>query len=317
MFTTISSRELLFFSKILTIVYLISGFKQIGNRNFAEINLPFMKKVFFILSLAALTLTSCGAKKKIADLEQKNKECQDLLNSTTVKLNLCLTEKEAVNQQNEYLKKNNTELLSNMNNMTTLTKQGAQNIEKALETIKEKDIKITRMQDALTKKDSVTLALVTSLKSSVGISDPDINVNVEKGVVFISIADKLLFKSGSYMVSEKAKEVLAKVAKVVNDKPTFECMVEGHTDNVPFTGSGVLIDNWDLSVKRSTAIVRVLTNELGVKPSQLIAAGRSEFIPLVDNKTAENRAINRRTRIVVLPKIDEFYDMIEKEMKKK
>ena len=317
MFTTISSRELLFFSKILTIVYLISGVKQIGNRNFAEINLPFMKKVFFILSLAALTLTSCGAKKKIADLEQKNKECQDLLNSTTVKLNLCLTEKEALNQQNEYLKKNNTELISNVGNMTTLTKQGAQNIEKALETIKEKDIKITRMQDALTKKDSVTLALVTSLKSSVGISDPDINVNVEKGVVFISIADKLLFKSGSYVVSDKAKEVLAKVAKVVNDKPTFECMVEGHTDNVPFTGNGVLIDNWDLSVKRSTAIVRVLTNELGVKPSQLIAAGRSEFIPLVDNKTAENRAINRRTRIVVLPKIDEFYDMIEKEMKKK
>ncbi len=317
MFTTISSRELPFFNKILTIVYRISGVKQIGNRNFAEINLPFMKKVFFILSLAALTLTSCGAKKKIADLEQKNKECQDLLNSTTVKLNLCLTEKEALSQQNEYLKKNNTELINNVGNMTTLTKQGAQNIEKALETIKEKDIKITRMQDALTKKDSVTLALVTSLKSSVGISDPDINVNVEKGVVFISIADKLLFKSGSYVVSDKAKEVLAKVAKVVNDKPTFECMVEGHTDNVPFTGNGVLIDNWDLSVKRSTAIVRVLTNELGVKPSQLIAAGRSEFIPLVDNKTAENRAINRRTRIVVLPKIDEFYDMIEKEMKKK
>ena len=253
----------------------------------------------------------------LADLEQKNKECQDLLNSTTVKLNLCLTEKEALNQQNEYLKKNNTELINNVGNMTTLTKQGAQNVEKALETIKEKDLKITRMQDALTKKDSVTLALVTSLKSSVGISDPDINVNVEKGVVFISIADKLLFKSGSYVVSDKAKEVLAKVAKVVNDKPTFECMVEGHTDNVPFTGNGVLIDNWDLSVKRSTAIVRVLTNELGVKPSQLIAAGRSEFIPLVDNKTAENRAINRRTRIVVLPKIDEFYDMIEKEMKKK
>ncbi len=276
-----------------------------------------MKKVFFILSLVALSLTSCGAKKKIADLEQKNKECQDLLNSTTVKLNLCLTEKEALNQQNEYLKKNNTELINNVGNMTTLTKQGAQNVEKALETIKEKDLKITRMQDALTKKDSVTLALVTSLKSSVGISDPDINVNVEKGVVFISIADKLLFKSGSYVVSDKAKEVLSKVAKVVNDKPTFECMVEGHTDNVPFTGNGVLIDNWDLSVKRSTAIIRVLTNELGVKPSQLIAAGRSEFIPLVDNKTAENRAINRRTRIVVLPKIDEFYDMIEKEMKKK
>jgi len=276
-----------------------------------------MKKIILALSLVALLgTTSCGTKKKIAALEQKNKECQDLLNSATMKLNLCLTEKEALSKQNDYLKKNNSDLINNVGNMTTLSTQGAQNIEKALETIKEKDLKITRMQDALTKKDSVTLALVTSLKSSVGISDPDIEVNVEKGVVFISIADKLLFKSGSYLVSDRAKEVLAKVAKVINDKPTFECMVEGHTDNVPFTGNAILIDNWDLSVKRSTAIVRVLTKDLKVNPAQLIAAGRSEYIPLVQNNTAENRAINRRTRIVVLPKIDEFYDMIEKEMKK-
>jgi chemotaxis protein MotB len=275
-----------------------------------------MKKIFLLLTVAALTLTSCGAKKKIADLEAKNKECQDLLNSTTVKLNMCLSEKETLSQQNDYLKKNNSELINNVGNMTTLTTQGAQNIEKALETIKEKDLKISRMQDALTKKDSVTLALVTSLKSSVGISDPDIEINVEKGVVFISIADKLLFKSGSYVVSERAKEVLAKVAKVVNDKPTFECMVEGHTDNIPFTGNAILLDNWDLSVKRSTAIVRVLVKELNVNPKQLIAAGRGEFIPLVENTTSENRATNRRTRIVVLPKIDEFYEMIEKEMKK-
>jgi chemotaxis protein MotB len=276
-----------------------------------------MKKVLLALSIVGLlATTSCGTKKKLAALEAKNKECQDLLNSTTVKLNLCLTEKEALSSQVDFLKKNNTDLINNVGNMTTLTTQGAQNIEKALETIKEKDLKITRMQDALTKKDSVTLALVTSLKSSVGISDPDIEVNVEKGVVFISIADKLLFKSGSYMVSDRAKEVLAKVAKVINDKPTFECMVEGHTDNVPFTGNAVLLDNWDLSVKRSTAIVRVLTKELKVNPAQLIAAGRSEYIPLVQNNTAENRSKNRRTRVVILPKIDEFYEMIEKEMKK-
>ena len=276
-----------------------------------------MKKVLLALSIVGLlATTSCGTKKKLAELEAKNKECQDLLNSTTVKLNLCLTEKEALSSQVDFLKKNNTDLINNVGNMTTLTTQGAQNIEKALETIKEKDLKITRMQDALTKKDSVTLALVTSLKSSVGISDPDIEVNVEKGVVFISIADKLLFKSGSYMVSDRAKEVLAKVAKVINDKPTFECMVEGHTDNVPYIGNGVLIDNWDLSVKRSTAIVRVLTKELKVNPAQLIAAGRSEYIPLVQNNTAENRSKNRRTRVVILPKIDEFYEMIEKEMKK-
>jgi chemotaxis protein MotB len=274
------------------------------------------KKIILALSLVALLTTSCGSKKKIAALESKNKEIQDLLNTCTVKLNTCLTEKESMSTQMEFLKKNNSDLINNIGNMTTLSTKGAQNIEKALETIKEKDLKISRMQDALTKKDSVTIALVTSIKSSVGISDPDIEVNVEKGVVFISIADKLLFKSGSYNVTDKAKAVLAKVAKVVNDKPTFECMVEGHTDNVPFTGNGVLIDNWDLSVKRSTAIIRVLTKELGVKPSQLIAAGRSEYIPLVENNSAENRAKNRRTRIVVLPKIDEFYDMIEKEMKK-
>ena len=274
-----------------------------------------MKKVIFALSLVAITLTSCGSKKKIAALEAQNKECQDLLNSTTVKLNLCLSEKDAMSKQNEYLKQNNSDLISNSKVLTVLTTKGATNLEKSLESLKEKDLKINRLQDALTKKDSVTLALVTSLKSSVGIADPDIEINVEKGVVFISIADKLLFKSGSYLVSDRAKEVLAKVAKVVNSRPTFECMVEGHTDNVPFTGNAILLDNWDLSVKRSTAIIRVLTNDLGVKPSQLIAAGRSEFIPLVDNNTAENRAKNRRTRIVVLPKIDEFYDMIEKEMK--
>ena len=283
-----------------------------------------MKKIIFIIVISSLGLTSCVSKKKLTECESKNKEIQDLLNTATVKLNMCLSEKEVLaSQKNElttqmdFLKKNNSDLINNMGNMTTLSTQGAQNIEKALETIKEKDLKITRMQDALTKKDSVTLAIVTSLKSAVGISDPDIEINVEKGVVFISIADKLLFKSGSYVVSDRAKEVLAKVAKVVNSKPDFECMVEGHTDNVPFTGNAILLDNWDLSTKRSTAIIRVLTKDLGVNPKQLIAAGRSEFIPLVDNNTPENKAINRRTRIVVLPKIDQFYEMIEKEMKKK
>jgi len=275
-----------------------------------------MKRIFLAMSIIALLATSCGTKKKIAALESKNKEIQDLLNTCAIKLNTCITEKEGLASQMDYLKKSNADLLNNMNNMTTLSTKGAQNIEKALESIKEKDIKITRMQDALTKKDSVTLALVTSLKGAVGISDPDIEINVEKGVVFISIADKLLFKSGSYQVSEKAKEVLEKVAKVINSKPDFECMVEGHTDNVPFIGNATLLDNWDLSVKRSTAIVRVLTKELNVNPAQLIAAGRSEFIPLVPNVSSENRGINRRTRIVVLPKIDQFYEMIEKEMKK-
>ena len=273
-----------------------------------------MRKIVIALSVLTL-LTSCVSKKKYTDLEAKNKETQDLLNTATVKLNSCLEEKAGLTATVEGLKEKNQLLINTSKDMTVLTTKGAENIEKALETIKEKDLKISRMQDALTKKDSVTLALVTSLKSSVGISDPDIEINVEKGVVFISIADKLLFKSGSYEVTDKAKAVLAKVAKVVNDKPDFECMVEGHTDNVPYRSNGVLLDNWDLSVKRSTSIIRVLTNDLGVKPAQLIAAGRSSYIPLVENDSPANRAKNRRTRIIIMPKIDQFYDMLEKEMK--
>ena len=227
-----------------------------------------------------------------------------------------MEEKAGLTARVEGLKEHNQTLMATSKDMTILTAKGAENIEKALESIKEKDLKISRMQDALNKKDSVTLAVVTSLKSVVGLNDPDIEINVEKGVVYISISDKMLFKTGSYNVSDRAKSVLAKVAKVVNDKPDFECMVEGHTDNVPYIGNGILLDNWDLSVKRSTSIIRVLTNELGVKPEQLIAAGRSSYVPLVDNNSAENRAKNRRTRILVLPKIDQFYDMVEKEMKK-
>ena len=274
-----------------------------------------MKKIAIALSVIVL-LTSCVSKKKYTDLEARNKETQDLLNTATVKLNSCLEEKAGLAARVDGLKEHNQTLINTSKDMTILTTKGAQNIEKALESIKEKDLKISRMQDALTKKDSVTLAVVTSLKSAVGISDPDIEINVEKGVVFISIADKLLFKTASYEVSDRAKGVLAKVAKVINDKPDFECMVEGHTDNVPYNGSGIILDNWDLSVKRSTSIIRVLTNQLGVKPEQLIAAGRSSYIPLVANDSAENKARNRRTRIVVLPKIDQFYEMIEKEMKK-
>ena len=280
-----------------------------------------MRKVLVLAATIPFVLTSCVSKKKFTAIEAQQKETQDLLNSATVKLNSCLSEKDLLNaeksslmSQLDYLKKNNSDLINSSKEMTVLTTKGAENLEKSLESLREKDLKITRLQDALTKKDSVTLALVTSLKREVGIDDPDININVEKGVVMISIADNLLFKSGSYDVNLKAKSVLAKVAKVINSKPDFECMVEGHTDNVPIKNS-VLLDNWDLSVKRSTSIVRVLQNDLGVNPKQLIPAGRSSFIPLVANDTAENRAKNRRTRIIIMPQIDQFYDMLEKEMK--
>lgn len=279
-----------------------------------------MKKLLILTVCSSLLLTSCVSKKQYAELEAKQKQTQDLLNTCTVKLNSCLTDKAAADarlltlqERLADMKKTNDDLIQSSKDLTMLTSKGATNLEKSLESLKEKDLKITRLQDALTKKDSVTLALVTSLKKEVGMNDPDIEIDVEKGVVYISLSDKVIFKSGSYEISSRAREILGKVATVINGKPNFEAMVEGHTDNIPYK-SGVLVDNWDLSVKRATAIVRELQN-LGVSPSRLVAAGRADYVPLVPNTTAENRSTNRRTRILVLPKIDQFYDMIEQEMK--
>ena len=281
-----------------------------------------MKRIMIGFLGLALALSSCVSQKKYAELEAKQKETQDLLNSATVKLNSCLEDKataearmRTLEEQNSFLKANNQELINNMGNLTTLTAKGADNLEKSLESLKEKDLTIRKLQDAITRRDSVNLALVQSLKGVLGnLDDSDIEISVEKGVVFVSISDKLLFRSGSYTVTDAAKQVLGKVAQVVNNKPDFEFMVEGHTDNVPYR-SGVLLDNWDLSAKRATSVVRILQNDFGVDPARMTAAGRSYYIPLASNDTSENRARNRRTRIVVLPKLDQFYSMIEEGMK--
>jgi chemotaxis protein MotB len=279
-----------------------------------------MNKIYALLLTTTILLTSCGPNKELVAAQVKLKNTKDLLNTATVKLNSCLSDKavaeaslNALRDQLGDLRKTNDALISSTKEITLLTAKGADNLEKSLESLQERDLKINRLQDAITKKDSVTLAIVSSLKKSVGIDDPDIEINVEKGVVFISIADKLLFKSGSFIVTEMAKIVLEKVAKVITDKPNFEAMIEGHTDSQSYS-NGILVDNWDLSVKRSTSIIRELQT-MGVNPAQLIAAGRSSYVPLTDNDTALNRSKNRRTRVVVMPKIDEFYEMIESEMK--
>ncbi|RNL80694.1 hypothetical protein ED312_19055 [Sinomicrobium pectinilyticum] len=274
-----------------------------------------MKKIVLLGAGIAIFFSSCVSQKKYAELEAKQKETQDLLNSATVKLNSCLESKSRLEADNQSLRSEKNALIDNMGNLTTLSKKGAENLEKSLESLREKDLRIQRLQDAMNKKDSVTLALVTSLKGVLGnLNDEDIEISVEKGVVFVSISDKLLFRSGSYTVTDRAKEVLGKVAKVVNNKPDFEFMVEGHTDNVPIKRPGIE-DNWDLSVHRATAVVRILQNDFNVAPARMTAAGRSYYIPIDSNETASGRARNRRTRIVVLPKLDQFYGMIEDTMK--
>jgi len=187
-----------------------------------------MKKPILLSLLTVLILSSCVTKKEYTSLENKHRKTQDLLNTATVKLNACIEEKAsavalstAYKDQVEDLRRTTRDLMVSTKDLTILTSKGADNLERSLESMKEKDLKISRLQDAVNKKDSVTLAIVTSLKKEIGINDPDIEVNVEKGVVFISLSDKLLFKSGSYVVTERAKEILAKVATVVNAKTRF------------------------------------------------------------------------------------------------
>lgn len=273
------------------------------------------------MTLCAAFLVSCVSSKKYSELEALQKSTNDLLNAATVKLNTCDEEKAAalsnvasLEAQIKFLKSNNQDLINNLGNLTTLSQKGAENLEKSLESLKEKDTRIKSLRDAVTRKDSVTLALVTSLKGVLGnMADEDIEINVEKGVVYVSISDKLLFRSGSFSVNNAAKEVLGKVAKVINDKPELEFMVEGHTDNVPIKVEGTQ-DNWDLSVRRATSIVRILQKDFGVAPERMTAAGRGEYMPVADNDSSAGRAKNRRTRIVVLPKLDQFYDLINQGM---
>jgi chemotaxis protein MotB len=216
-----------------------------------------------------------------------------------------------LNKQIDYLKANNTSALKQLEDLSVITSAQAESIKKSMENIGAKDSYIQTLQQQMARKDSLNMALVMNLKGAIGnLDDEDINIKVDKGVVYIDISDKLLFTSGKYEVTPEAKMVLGKVAKVLKNQPEIEFMVEGHTDNVPYR-SAVLLDNWDLSVKRATAIVRMLQKEYGLDPAKMAAAGRGEYNPIADNSSKEGKATNRRTRIVILPQLDQFFQLLE------
>ena len=278
-----------------------------------------MRKILLLAVVGSVVLSSCVSQKQYTELEDRyNAKSQELVD---VKADLmkCLIEKEknlnqaqSLEAQNTLLKETNNRSVQMVENLTVLTQSASENIKSVISQLSEKDKYINGIRAAMTKKDSINLALAFHLKKELqaGIQDEDIQINVEKTVVYISIADKLLFKSGSSVVSDKAKAVLGKVATVISSRPDMEVMVEGYTDTVPIK-TDCISDNWDLSVKRATSVVRVLQNEYSIAPSRLVAAGRSEYLPLETNDTAEGRATNRRTRIVILPKLDQFFDILE------
>ena len=278
-----------------------------------------MKKLFVIIITTSVVLSSCVSQKKYSELEGNfNKKSQELVD-TKADLMKCQIESEsklsALEQRVLDLKKDKEKTLEYVDNLTVLSKSASDNIKETLTQMGKKDEYIQYIQKAITKRDSINLALGFKLKSVLkdGFSDEDIQIDVEKTVVYISIADKLLFKSGSHVISNDAKKVLKKVADVIAAQPELEVMVEGYTDNKPISTSDMK-DNWDLSVKRSTSVIRVLQNDFNIEPSRLVAAGRSEYMPLESNDTVEGRSRNRRTRIVLMPKLDQFFKLLERKV---
>jgi len=239
------------------------------------------------------------------------KSCNDAKNELSTQYDALKGQYADLKKQADLLKQNNTTALKQLQDMSVISATQAESIKKSLDNIGAKDLYIMDLQKEMARKDSLNMALVMNLKGAVGdMNDKDINIKVDKGVVFIDISDKLLFKSGKYDVTDKANEVLGKVALVLKNQPDIEFMVEGHTDNVPYRRPP-LLDNWDLSVKRATAVVRILQNKYGLAPQHITASGRSEYQPVTDNDTPEGRAANRRTRIVILPQLDQFFKLLE------
>lgn len=292
-----------------------------------------MKINFLFAVLSSVLLFSCVSSKKYKTAQNEYVILQTKYTGLEGQLNACNEDKanlnrtktglendntalngriSELNRQIDFLKANNTSALKQLQDLSVISSSQAESIRKSMENMGAKDAYIQTLQQQMAHKDSLNMALVMNLKGAIGnLNDEDINIKVDKGVVYIDISDKLLFTSGKYEVTNQAKTVLGKVAMVLKNQPDIEFMVEGHTDNVPYRGSGGLIDNWDLSVKRATAVVRILQNQYGLDPAKIAAAGRGEYRPISDNSTKEGKAQNRRTRIVILPQLDQFFKLLE------
>ena len=292
-------------------------------------------RLLSVMVIGLVLLSSCVSKKKFAALEEDsnrqveqlrsslndcddnvkglNDEVSSLKNSLAQANSDLSSEQEKVanlEDQIDFLKENNTNLLARLSDLSIVSKSGAESIKASLETMNRQNAYIQDLNESIRSKDSLNLALVMKLKRSLAdINDSDVSVEVKKGVVYISLSDKLLFNSGSATITNKAKEVLGKIAQIVNDHQEFDILVEGHTDTVPIS-TECYTDNWDLSVKRATSVVRMLQKDYDVDPQRMTAGGRSEYVPKSDNESASGRSNNRRTEIIVTPKLDQFFDLL-------
>lgn len=271
-----------------------------------------------VLFPVALLATSCVSTKKYKSQVSKYDQLKTDYDKVNYQLSACLNDKEGqeaklrtLETELANLKANSTTLLKQLSDLSVVTKSQSESIRKSIENISQKDSYIKNLQSEMARKDSLNMALILNLKGALkDVNDQDVQIKVEGSAVFISISDKMLFRSGSYEITPRAREVLGKVADVIKAQPDIQFMVEGHTDNKSIN-TGFIKDNWDLSVLRATAVVRVLQKNYGVDPARMIAAGRGEYIPVTSNDNSENRSLNRRTRIVILPQLDQFFKLLE------
>ena len=273
-----------------------------------------MKRLSVVTILSVAMLTSCVSKKKYVALEDNLSQTHSRLTKTQAEkeeLEAKMTKIEArveeYNSKINSLKEMNDSQFTTVDDVAVMSNNTKAKMRNTL-----KNVDPAKLAQATTLEDSMNLAVSYKLKQSISDEGEDVDVSIDKTVVMINISDELLFNTASYTISNKANAILKKLAEVIKSEPSMEVMVEGHTDSRTINTPN-LTDNWDLSVKRATSIVRKLQKEYNVDPSQLIASGRSSYLPLVENNSKENMALNRRTKIIILPNLDKFFALLDAE----
>lgn len=269
--------------------------------------------------VALMPLTSCVSKKQYAELNAKYEALNKDYNQSQVDLAQCNSNTRNLDrmmadyrERYKELRDDYASLQSSLDQSLKQSTQGSVNIAKLVDEINASNKYIKQLVDAKSKSDSLNMVLTNNLTRSLSRDElRDVDIKVLKGVVYISLADNMLFKTGSYEVSSRAMETLSKIAKIIKDYGDYDVLVEGNTDDVPIARTNIR-NNWDLSALRASSVVQVLQNDFDVNPSRLTAAGRGEYNPVADNDTAEGRQLNRRTQIIVTPKLDQFLDLIDK-----
>ena len=266
----------------------------------------------FAVGAIALTLTSCVSKKQYDALNLNYKQCIENAGERQRQIQDLQAANAGLTSENNLLRDQNGALKSSLDACLSNAGKGSDNIYKLIGEINAYNSYIKRLISTNSKNDSLNLALYNKLKRSLdNVADADVDVKVLKGVVMISLSDKMLYKTGDYNTLSAAQEVLGKVAKVINDYDTYSVLIEGNTDNVPLASANLPKDNWDLSALRATSVAKILQTQFGVNPNRITAGGRSEYNPKTTNASVSGRAENRRTEIIIMPKLDEFMKLMD------